>query len=186
MGKPGRQGGNGGVPGKGDAPKQGQQAALDRDLLPELVGYQLRRAQLAVFAHFMRHVGDGQVTPGQFGVLTLIAANPALNQSQLARALGIDRSSVVAVIDRLQQRGLVIRVPSVNDRRANMLRLSAEGERLLRRMKRAVRAHEASVLAELSPAERTGLMALLSRLTCSAQARLAGPEPASSAEDVST
>ena len=78
-------------------------------ILPTLLGYQLRRAQLAVFENFAEVVGASELTPGQFGVLVVIDANPGLSQTRLGGALGVDRSTVVAVIDRLEQRGLVLR-----------------------------------------------------------------------------
>ena len=78
----------------------------DEGILPELLGYHLRRAQLAVFADFARSMTGIDLTPGQFGVLARIAANPGLSQSALGRAVGIERSSVVAVIDRLDMHGL--------------------------------------------------------------------------------
>jgi DNA-binding MarR family transcriptional regulator len=80
---------------------------FDHDLLPGLIGYNLRKAQTAVFQDFSRSLQDCNITPGQFGVLVLIQANAGLNQTSLGRALGIDRSTVVAVIDKLEGRGLV-------------------------------------------------------------------------------
>jgi len=82
---------------------------LDFGILPELIGYHVRRAQLYLFADFARTMADAQITPGQFGVLSLVAANPGLTQSALARAVRIERSTMVAVIDALQGRGLVER-----------------------------------------------------------------------------
>ena len=98
---------------------------LDFDLLPTLVGYQLRRAQISVFDDFVKTMTSVQITPGQFGVITLIAANPGLTQSALARAVGIKRSTMVVVIDALEGRRLVKRRPSVIDRRSYALVLSS-------------------------------------------------------------
>src|SRR3972149_10268666 len=84
-------------------------AALSYGLLSELIGYHLRRAQAVVFDDFMRSMADSRITPGQFGVLTMIQANPGISQSALARALGIERSTMVAVIDELEARRLADR-----------------------------------------------------------------------------
>src|SRR3954447_17843708 len=111
-------------------------------ILPELVGYHLRRAQVAVFQDFAREMASFNVTPGQFGVLQVIAANPGLSQSELAKAIGIDRSTVVAVIDRLEQQDLVVRAPSPTDRRSHALRLSEGGARTLAQLEARVRSHE--------------------------------------------
>jgi DNA-binding MarR family transcriptional regulator len=136
---------------------------IDFDILPGLVGYHLRRAQVAVFAHFADSIA-GQATPGQFGVLTLIGANPGLTQSALARAVGIERSTMVAVIDGLEDRGFVERRPSPVDRRSYALVLSPPGEALLADLKVRVQAHDDKATANLDAAEKATLMALLRRL----------------------
>jgi hypothetical protein len=60
-----------------------------------------------------------EVTPGLFGVLVIIEANPDLKQSELARATHLDRSTVVTIIDNLERRGLVERRAALHDRRSN-------------------------------------------------------------------
>jgi DNA-binding MarR family transcriptional regulator len=136
---------------------------IDFDLLPGLVGYHLRRAQVAVFAHFADSIAR-QATPGQFGVLALVGANPGLTQSALARAVGIERSTMVAVIDGLEDRGLVERRPSPVDRRSYALVLSADGETLLADLKVRVQAHDDKSTNSLDADEKATLMALLRRL----------------------
>jgi len=138
--------------------------ALDHGPLPGLVGYTLRRAQLAVFQAFRQAMAPWDVTPGQYGVLVLIGENQGLSQSDLGAALGIDRSTMVAVIDRLEERGLVVRAPSPRDRRSYALELSAEGRRTLAEASRAVEEHEAAVTAGLSAAEKATLLELLKRV----------------------
>ena len=133
-------------------------------LLPGLLGYNLRRAQVAVFQHFTEMVGASELTPGQFGVLVVIDANPGLSQTQLGNALGIDRSTVVAVIDRLEARGLVARQPAPNDRRSHALHLSDSGKATLRRLTERVRAHEHEIARHLSAEEQTRLIELLGRV----------------------
>lgn len=88
-------------------------AEIDFDILPSLLGYRLRRAQITVFNDFVKTMSEVQITPGQFGVALLIHSNPGLTQSALARAVGIERSTMVAVIDALESRGLVERRKSV-------------------------------------------------------------------------
>ncbi len=137
---------------------------VDYDILPELVGYHLRRAQSVVFDDFARTMAAQRIAPGQFGVLVLIAANPGLSQSALARAVGVERSTMVEVIDRLQARGLVERRRSAADRRSYALGLSAAGRRLLARLKPMVRRHERRVTKRLDAAEKATLNGLLRRL----------------------
>lgn len=137
---------------------------LDHDILPELIGYHLRRAQLTVFNDFVGTMANQQITPGQFGVLALISANPGLSQSALARAVGIERSTMVAVIDALQGRDLVERRPSPVDRRSYALVLSAAGKALLAVLKPLVAEHEDRISDGLTNDEKQILLRLLKKL----------------------
>ena len=139
-------------------------SVLDLGILPELIGYHLRRAQVHLFADFARTMAEAQMTPGQFGVVSLIGANPGLTQSALARAVGIERSTMVAVIDTLQERGMVERKPSPVDRRSYALVLTGNGENLMERLLPMVRAHERNVARNLSVVEKERLIELLMRL----------------------
>lgn len=138
--------------------------AIDLGMLPGLIGFQLRSAQLAVFQHFNRSLGDAGISPPQFGTLVLIEANPGISQSAVAAALRFDRSTLVQIIDRLEGSGLVVREPSSRDRRTHALKLTAKGERQLGDLKRRVRAHEAAIAGALTEAERDTLVALLARV----------------------
>ncbi|MBM3597824.1 MAG: MarR family transcriptional regulator [Alphaproteobacteria bacterium] len=134
---------------------------LQHGTLDSLLGYHLRRAQVAAFADFARTMSSIDLTPGQFGVLVLIAANAGLSQSALGTALGLDRSTVVGVIDRLERRGLVVRAPAPNDRRSYALKLTDKGEGVRQEMAQRVRGHERRIARRLSGAERERLIELL-------------------------
>ena len=77
---------------------------VDFDNLHTLLGYHLRRAQVAVFKNFSSAVGELNITPGLFGALTIIGSNEGLSQNMLAGALALDRSTLVSVIDKLEGR----------------------------------------------------------------------------------
>jgi DNA-binding MarR family transcriptional regulator len=151
------------VPKQSRRPAPRANGALDYGVLPRLVGYQLRLAQLAVFRDFDRATAELGLTPGRFGMLVLIEANPGVTQSELARAVGLDRSTMVALLDQLEARRLVARRRG-EDRRTNGLWLTAAGARLLGKMKRRVAAHEARVAARFTPAEHARLLDALRRL----------------------
>ena len=137
---------------------------LDYGILTGLLGYRLRRAQAVVFGHFLETVGEAGISPGQFGVLVLIKENEGLSQSALAKGFGIERSTMVAVIDGLEKRGWVERVPSARDRRSYALSLTNAGRALLDRVTPEVEAHEKEIAAGLSAAERDQLIGLLARI----------------------
>jgi len=104
------------------------------------------------------------ITPGLFAVLVLVEANPGLKQSDLARAVHLDRSTVVSVIDNLERRQLLERHAAANDRRSNALRLTSSGAALLRRLKQRVARHEKRLARGLDAGERATLVALLGRI----------------------
>ena len=137
--------------------------ALDHGVLPTLLGYQLRLAQLAVFRDFAAAARDFGVSPGRFGMLVLVEANPGVTQTRLAEAVGLDRSTLVAVLDQLEGRGLLERRQG-EDRRTNGLWLTRRGKLLVGKMRERVAAHEAHIGARLSESERRALLGLLRRL----------------------
>ena len=137
---------------------------IDLGVLPSLLGYQLRLAQRAIFADFADTLGELEVSPGLFGMLVVIEANPGLKQSQLAKAAHLDRSSLVPALDKLEARGLVTRQASEHDRRVNGLWLTDEGSTLLQKLKQRVARHEQRLARGLARGEREQLVALLARI----------------------
>ena len=83
---------------------------LDLSALTSIVGYPLRRAQLAVFEDFNRRFAALKLSPAQYSALVVIAANPGRKQSEIAGALGIQRPNFVAMMDELERRGLAERL----------------------------------------------------------------------------
>lgn len=136
--------------------------ALRPGALAGLLGYRLRLAQQAVFRDYASSVGE--VSPGRAGILLLVESNPGVTQSRLARAVHLDRSTMVGVIDKLEERGLIERRRG-EDRRTNGLWLTRAGRALLTRMKERIEQHERRVAARLTQAERGQLFALLEKLS---------------------
>lgn len=134
------------------------------DELPSYVGYQVRRAQAKIFGEFADALGAMDFTPGSFGVLTLIRANPGVTQVALAAAFGVDKSTLSPVIVRLEKRGLVRRRVLERDRRCQALYLEASAETVFLAARERVRAFEASVAARLSKGEQRELARLLAKL----------------------
>ena len=136
--------------------------ALRPGALAGLLGYRLRLAQQAVFRDYAASVGE--VSPGRVGILLLVEANPGVTQSRLARAVHLDRSTMVGVVDKLEERALIERRRG-EDRRTNGLWLTRAGRSLLSRMKERIEQHERRVAARLTPAERGQLVLLLEKLS---------------------
>jgi DNA-binding MarR family transcriptional regulator len=134
---------------------------LRQGVLSQLIGYRLRVAQQAVFRDFA--VSVGELTPGRAGMLLLIEANPGVPQGRLAEAVKLERSTMVGVVDSLEERGLIERRRGT-DRRTNGLWLTRSGRILATRLRRRIARHEDRVAARLSSAERAQLLTLLEKL----------------------
>lgn len=133
-------------------------------MLPSLIGYQLRLAQVAIFRDFKQTLGKFDITPGLFGVLVLLDANAGMKQTDLAKAIHLDRSTVVNVIDNLEAMRLVERRASNGDRRSKALYLTSEGRRLLHRLRPLVIAHERRLKRHLSTSDQKTLVQLLQKI----------------------
>lgn len=132
--------------------------------LEDLVGYNLKRAYVIVSADFRRALGEGGFAPRVFSALSLIVRFPTITQSELARKLGIERSGLVAIIDELERRGLVLRQPVPGDRRVQALAPTRAGTTAYFEALAVVRTHEANLLSGLSPEEVATLVGLLQRI----------------------
>src|SRR5215472_17153259 len=150
---------------KESADATSEASALQLGELSELVGYLLKRAQLRIFEDFLRCVAPLQLTPAQFSVLLLLDRNPGRNQTEIANTLGILRPNFVAMLDGLESRDLCTRVRSANDRRSHILALTEKGKAVLARAKKLVaNKHEARLNELLGSANRTALIAMLTRI----------------------
>jgi DNA-binding MarR family transcriptional regulator len=103
------------------------------------------------------------LTPALFGLLNVIGAREGAIQQELGSAMGIDRSTMVSLIDQLESAGIAKRRPSPTDRRAREIVITPKGRRLLERARRLILDTEEEVLAGLSAGERDDLVRLLRR-----------------------
>ncbi len=148
--------------------RQKARAAAERQLdfaeLPSYVGYQVRRTQAAIFGQFETTLADFDLTPGSFGVLTLIRANPGITQVALAAAFGVDKSTMSPVIVRLEKRGLIRRQVLPSDRRCHALYFETSAEAYYVAARDKVRTFEEGLAARLSKAEQREFARLLAKL----------------------
>lgn len=136
---------------------------VEYEVLDELVGYAVRRAQLSIYEDFAATMEAEEITPQRFSSLVIVENNPGISQTRLAEVMGIARSGVVAIIDSFEEKGLIERQAS-DDRRSYSLLLTKAGARQLKRYKQAVKEHDERISAALSPAEKNQLRALLRKL----------------------
>jgi DNA-binding MarR family transcriptional regulator len=132
--------------------------------LDELLGYRLRRAQGAMHRDYMAAVAGLDLTQKQTATLWLIKGNAGVSQVSLAAALGMDRATMMSVVDRLEERGLVIRKRSNTDRRRQKLYLTPAGQNMLRKVKARIAKHEERLKSLFTAAELSALLAALQKL----------------------
>ncbi|QHE85583.1 MarR family winged helix-turn-helix transcriptional regulator [Hydrogenophaga sp. BPS33] len=137
---------------------------IDTSFLESLLGYNARRAALAVIAVFLRRMAPYGVRPVDFSVLSVVAYNPGVTSRQICATLDILPPNLVGMIKSLQKRGLVVRKPHPNDRRAQGLHLSDEGQTLYNNAQATASSLERDVAGRLTPDELDTLITLLRKV----------------------
>jgi DNA-binding MarR family transcriptional regulator len=122
--------------------------------------FRLWRASHLRAAHVLGTIG---LTPALFSLLNVIGAREGAIQQELGATMGIDRTTMVSLIDQLEDAGLAKRRPSAKDRRAREVAITPKGRRHLERARRMTSQAEDDVLAGLTAAERRDLRKLLRR-----------------------
>lgn len=127
-----------------------------------MAGHMIRRLnQISthVFSRQMQEAGF-DLTPVQFAAMDAIAANPGIDQASVAAAIAYDRATIGGVIDRLDQKGLVARQVSKQDRRAREVRLTERGQDVFHQILPIVTALQADILPGLNDAEKQAFLDL--------------------------
>jgi len=142
-----------------------EKPALRHNKLDGNVGYQLRMAYVSVRRHFEAAMERLDLTQKQTGVLWLIDANAAVSQIALANELNMDRASMMAIVDRLEERGLIVRKRSNEDGRRQELYVTAKGRKVLAQAKTAIQDHEKWMTAKFSKNELNAFVESLKRFS---------------------
>lgn len=115
-------------------------------------------------AIFLKECAAEQVTPIQWGILTIAAATSNIGHIDIADELGLDRSNVANVVDRLTRRGLLKQNASKLDRRKKSIKITPAGRKLMGSLERKAQRAQRRLLEGLSTAERHTFMTLLQLL----------------------
>ncbi len=135
------------------------------DALVGHAGYAVRRFQLWIFQDFIKTLATVDIRPTQYSVMTVIGANPGLSQMAVAKRLGIERARLVHLLDSLEERDFVSRIPSATDRRSHALHLTARGRTALAQFKRLAAEHERHVAEKIGKDNREQLLRILACFT---------------------
>ncbi|KGJ05385.1 transcriptional regulator, MarR family [Paracoccus halophilus] len=130
-----------------------------------MAGHLIRRLHQVsthIFTQRMREAGF-DLTPVQFAALESLRHNPGTDQAGLAQAVAKDRATIGAVVDRLEQKGLIARSVSQRDKRARVLALTEQGQNTIAAVLPVVEALQRDMLPGLSDAEYAQFIALASK-----------------------
>lgn len=139
-------------------------AALDQSGLSHLVGYASTLASVLLKKAFQKHLGALKLKAVEFSILVLVDTNPEVNQKQLGAAIDVAPPNLAMILDRMVEQGWVRRERSERDRRAQLIRLTPEGQALTTRARKIALSMEAEALKNLSAAEQAMLLELLQRV----------------------
>ena len=134
---------------------------LDQSRLTHLVGYAASRASIELKKPFQKHLGALDLKAVEFSILVLVASNQQVNQKQLGESLDVSAPNMAITLDRMVERGWVERVRSTEDRRAQLIHLTAKGKALVEKAEKVASTMEREALSVLSDAERALLIELL-------------------------
>lgn len=137
---------------------------LDTDWVDQQIGYRLRRASAAMAADYAAAAAGTGLRPVLVSMLSVIAANPGVGQSELGAALGIQRTNVTPLTAQLEADRLVVRRPSRTDGRKVELHLTDDGVAALAAGTQLIADHEERMTRHLDEPERRRLLELLERI----------------------
>jgi DNA-binding MarR family transcriptional regulator len=138
----------------------------------------LKRLGFAAKERSMEAYEQTGLHPYHYAILLVLDEGSRETQGSIADALGYDRGQLVGLLDELEEQGLIERKRDPNDRRRHLVRMTAGGNRTLRRLRTLARRTEDEFLEPLSERERQDLHALLLRLAGKHEPRCAlGPLP---------
>ena len=132
--------------------------------LDDQPGHSIRRLQQIAVAIFLQETQAFGITPVQYAALQTIANSPLIDQRTLARAIGLDTSTVAGVVERLEMRGLLVRQPSAQDKRVRQLSLTDAAQQLLAQALPSILQAQKLMLDPLSTADRAEFLRLLQTL----------------------
>jgi DNA-binding MarR family transcriptional regulator len=139
-------------------------AKVDLGVLPRLLGYNLRRAHQASWRTYVSFIGESKIRPGLFSLLILTRSNPGIAQIELGTHLGVDKASIVALLDRLERAGLIERRRSTRDRRRQGIFLTEAGSGELEALMVQVRQLERHMASRFNKTELDQFLGFLQRM----------------------
>ncbi len=137
---------------------------VDTSYLETLLGYNARRAALAVIAQFLERMAVYDLKPVDFSVMSVIVHNPGVTSRQLCAALNILPPNLVGLVQSLEARGLIERLPHPHDGRAMGLHPTEQGQQLMLKAEATATELEMNIGSKLTPNQVQTLVTLLQKI----------------------
>ena len=137
---------------------------VDTSYLQTLLGYNARRAALTIIEGFLERMAEFGLRPVDFSVMSVIQHNPGVTSRQLCAALNLLPPNLVGLIQSLEARGLIHRLPHPTDGRAIGLSLTDKGDTLVAAAEEVSASSDLSATQSLTAAERKTLTRLLQKI----------------------
>lgn len=128
------------------------------------IGFMLSKVGNAVSERFASIVGEYGLVPRQFFVLNLISEHQGESQQAIAESVGVAKSQMVAVVDELEEKGMLERRANPDDRRQHALYVTKRGMELRDKARGAAQQHERWIRAQISSDEAKVVLAALQKL----------------------
>jgi DNA-binding MarR family transcriptional regulator len=140
--------------------------AGDEDIgeIRNIVGFHIRLAHGAVYRHFTETFADLDLTQKQVSALWLVHDHPDIAQTGLAQRMRMDRATTMAIVNRLEEKGCLVRRKSRSDGRKQALNLTEAGRKVLSSARRAIHQHEQWLKSRFTEKEVAKLIELLTRI----------------------
>jgi DNA-binding MarR family transcriptional regulator len=145
------------------ASSDNESVELQRDLLVYL-GFNCQKTYLTMLPALLKAMGKFKLRPADFSVLVLVRGNPDINQKRISEILNISPPNMATLLDRLEQRGILVRQRNPNDKRSQILVLTPEGLRICNKAEKAVAETEEAIGSVLTTEEKNELVRLLRKL----------------------
>jgi DNA-binding MarR family transcriptional regulator len=137
---------------------------VDTSYLETLIGYHARRAALAVIAQFLERMAVYDLKPVDFSVMSVVVHNPGVTSRQLCAALNILPPNLVGLVQSLESRGLLERLPHPHDGRAMGLHPTDKGLELMEKAEATASELEMNIGSKLTPNQVQNLVTLLQKI----------------------
>jgi DNA-binding MarR family transcriptional regulator len=137
---------------------------INGDRAPQTLAFLLSQVGIHASRRFAERIAAVDLNPPLFRVLNLVDAAEGCSQQAIGAAIEVPPSRMVALVDELEQRGLVERRPDPKDRRVRALFLTAKGRKALTRGRKIAKEHEEELTRGMAAADRQRLLDLLQKI----------------------